>query len=429
VFLDKIVEKRSQSLSLQHPRNNSLSRYFGIGGANDAGVTVSPDSGYKVPAAWACINVISQTIASLPLKTYKILGEDDRKEAKASPIYKLLHDKPNSWQTSYEWRMMMMAMVLTHGNAYSQIIYDNSGRPVALEPFPAGYVNPFWAPDGERAYYTSRKQDGSFNILLKDEILHFMGVPNHDGLCGLSPIESCANAMGITIAAESFGARFFANGSQLSGVLSHPEALSDKARDNLRTSWEKRYQGSANSHKTAVLEEGVTFTPLTIPPDQAQFLETRKFQRSEIASIYRVPPHMIGDLERSTNNNIEHQSLEFIKYTMRPWFVSWEQQLETKLLSPRQQTDMFIEFDADAMLRGDMQSRYQAYSIARNWGWMSSNDIRRIENMNKLDAEKGDVYLQPLNMVPAGTEITPKDKNITMSDSDTENEGDDEPEA
>lgn len=426
MFLDKIAESRSLKIDPLRPRDPNLARFFGIRDDNDAGVEVSPESGYRVPAAWACINVIAQTIASLPLRTYRRLENDNREEDKSSPLYKLLHDKPNEWQTSYEWRLMMMAMVLTYGNAYSQIVY-RAGRPVALVPFPAGHVTPFWSPTGERAYYTS-KRDGDFQVLLKDEVLHFMGVPNYDGLYGLSPIESCANAMGITIASEKFGARFFANGSKLSGIITHPEVLSDKARENLRKSWEARYQGVENSHNTAVLEEGVSFTPLTIPPDQAQFLETRKFQRSEIASIYRVPPHMIGDLERSTNNNIEHQSLEFIKYTMRPWFVSWEQQLETKLLSPRQQNEMFIEFDADAMLRGDMQSRYEAYATARNWGWMSTNDIRRAENMNSLDEEQGDVYLQPLNMVPAGTEIQPKDKNITIADdsnSDSEMDDDD----
>lgn len=426
MFLDKIAEKRSIRLDPLNPRDPGVARFFGFQGRNDAGVTVTPDSGYSVPAAWACINVIAQTLASLPLKTYRKIEDTDRQLAKQSPLYTLLHDKPNDWQTSYQWRLMLMASVLTYGNGYARIVYSRSGAPISLVPIPTTNVTPFWAPNNEPAYNVTMPNSGESYVLLKDEILHFMGIPNYDGLYGLSPIESCANAMGITIASEKFGARFFANGSQLGGILTHPERLSNEAKDNMRRGWEKRYQGPDNSHRTAILEEGVTFTPLTIPPDQAQFLETRKFQRSEIASIYRVPPHMIGDLERSTNNNIEHQSLEFIKYTMRPWFIAWEQQLEDKLLSPRQKRDMFIEFDADAMLRGDLQSRYSAYATARNWGWMSINDIRIAENMNRLDEDEGDVYLQPLNMVPAGTEIQPRDKNINIAPDDSDQESEDD---
>jgi HK97 family phage portal protein len=205
------------------------------------------------------------------------------------------------------------------------------------------------------------------------------------------------NAIGLAIAAEEYGSKFYANGAAPSGVLEHPGVLKDPAK--LRDSWTQTFGGSSNSNKVAVLEEGVKYTPISIAPNEAQFLETRKFQINEIARIFRVPPHMVGDLEKSSFSNIEQQSLEFVKYTLEPWLVRWEQSMERVLISPNEKSRCFIKFNVDGLLRGDYQSRMEGYATARQNGWMSANDIRELENLDRIPAEDGgDLYLINGNM-------------------------------
>ena len=207
------------------------------------------------------------------------------------------------------------------------------------------------------------------------------------------------NAIGLAIATEEYGAKFFANGAAPSGVLEHPGTIKDPAR--LRENWNSTFGGSANSGKVAVLEEGMKYTPISISPEQAQFLETRKFQIDEIARIFRVPPHMVGDLEKSSFSNIEQQSLEFVKYTLDPWVIRWEQSLSRSLLSPAEKATHFFKFNLEGLLRGDYQSRMNGYAIARQNGWMSANDIRELENLDRIPAEEGgDLYLVNGNMKP-----------------------------
>jgi len=218
-----------------------------------------------------------------------------------------------------------------------------------------------------------------------------------DGLIGYSPIAMSKNAIGMAIATEEYGAKFFANGANPGGVLEHPGVVKDPAR--IRESWNAVYQGSGNAHRVAVLEEGMKFQPIGIPPEQAQFLETRKFQINEIARIFRIPPHMIGDLEKSSFSNIEQQSLEFVKYTLDPWVVRWEQAMQRALLFPGEKREYFIKFNVDGLLRGDYQSRMNGYAVGRQNGWMSSNDIRELENLNRIPEELGgDLYLVNGNM-------------------------------
>ena len=229
------------------------------------------------------------------------------------------------------------------------------------------------------------------------EILHIPGL-GYDGLIGYSPIAMTKNAIGLSIAAEEYGARFFANSANPSGVLEHPGVLKDPRK--LRESWNEVYGGTSNSHRVAVLEEGVTFKAISIPPNEAQFLETRKFQINEICRIFRVPPHMVADLEKSSFSNIEQQSLDFIVNTIRPWLVRIEQSICQKLLSVNEKGVYFVKFNVDGMLRGDFASRMNGYAIARQNGWMSTNDIRELEDMNKIPAELGgDRYLCNGNMV------------------------------
>ena len=240
--------------------------------------------------------------------------------------------------------------------------------------------------------------EGTTVYLQKENVLHIPGL-GFDGLVGYSPIAMAKNAIGLAIATEEYGAKFFANGAAPSGVLEHPGTIKDPAR--VREAWQSQFGGSGNSGKVAVLEEGMKYTPISISPDQAQFLETRKFQINEIARIFRVPPHMVGDLEKSSFSNIEQQSLEFVKYTLDPWIVRWEQSLARSLLSDDEKKSYYFKFNLEGLLRGDYVSRTSGYATARQNGWMSANDIRELENMDRIPVEQGgDLYLINGNMLP-----------------------------
>ena len=267
--------------------------------------------------------------------------------------------------------------------------------------------------------------EGSSVRLKPTDVLHIPGL-GFDGLVGYSPIAMAKNAIGMAIACEEFGAKFFANGAAPSGVLEHPGTIKDPAR--VRDAWQSQFGGSSNSGKVAVLEEGMKYTPISISPEQAQFLETRKFQINEIARIFRVPPHMVGDLEKSSFSNIEQQSLEFVKYTLDPWIIRWEQSMARVLLSLDEKKDLFIKFNLEGLLRGDYQSRMNGYSIARQNGWMSANDIRELENLDRIPAEQGgDLYLINGSMLPLGSagayaDIKPTETEETESNEDPSEE-------
>jgi len=288
-----------------------------------------------------------------------------------------------------------------YGNAYSQIIRDNSGRVKALYPLLPNKVDVRRSEFGELYYAYWRDEDekrrGQMTgavMIPKDYVLHIAGL-SYDGLIGYSPIGLARNAIGLAIATEDYGAGFFSNSANPGGIIEAPETVD---QESIRKAWEALYKGNSKSHRLAVLEGGLTFKPVSIPPDAAQFLETRKFQLNEIARIFRVPPHMIGDLEKSSFSNIEQQSLEFLKYTIDPWVCRLEQALCQQLLLPMEKEQYFIKFNLDGFLRGDYEKRMRGYSIARQNGWMSANDIRRLEDMNPI--LDGDEYLVNGNMLP-----------------------------
>lgn len=347
----------------------------------------------QTTAVYACVRILAETIASLPLHTYRYT-EGGKQKAREHPLYNLLSNAPNPEMTSFVFRETLMGHLLLWGNSYSQIIRDGRGKVIALYPLLPDKMTVNRSEKGE-IYYLYNKE-GKEYILTKDEVLHIPGL-GFDGLIGYSPIAMAKNAIGMAIACEEYGASFFANGANPGGVLEHPGVLKDPAK--VRESWNAVYQGSANAHRIAVLEEGMKFQPIGIPPEQAQFLETRKFQINEIARIFRVPPHMVGDLERSSFSNIEQQSLEFVKYTLDPWVVRWEQALQKALLLPSEKRAYFVKFNVDGLLRGDYASRMNGYAVARQNGWMSANDIRELEDMNRIPAELGgDLYLVNGNM-------------------------------
>ena len=262
--------------------------------------------------------------------------------------------------------------------------------------------------DTKQTSTSEKKQSGMDLKAIKDkdfavtlhpsDVLHIPGL-GFDGLVGYSPIAMAKNAIGMAIACEEYGAKFFANGAAPGGVLEHPGTIKDPQR--VRESWQSTFGGSGNANKIAVLEEGMKYTPIGISPEQAQFLETRKFQINEIARIFRVPPHMVGDLEKSSFSNIEQQSLEFVKYTLDPWVIRWEQSIQRTLLSKDEKAAYFVKFNLEGLLRGDYQSRMNGYAIGRQNGWMSANDIRELENLDRIPAEDGgDLYLINGNMLP-----------------------------
>ena len=296
-----------------------------------------------------------------------------------------------------------MTHLLLWGNAYAQIIRNGKNEVIALYPLMPNKMSVDRDESGHLYYTYQRSTDeaptmeGSSVTLKPEDVLHIPGL-GFDGLVGYSPIAMAKNAIGMAIACEEFGAKFFANGAAPSGVLEHPGTIKDPGR--VREAWQSQFGGSSNSGKVAVLEEGMKYTPISISPEQAQFLETRKFQINEIARIFRVPPHMVGDLEKSSFSNIEQQSLEFVKYTLDPWVVRFEQSMHRALLTEEEKKQYFFKFNVDGLLRGDYQSRMNGYAIGRQNGWMSANDIRELENLDRIPADEGgDLYLINGNML------------------------------
>ena len=385
------------------PKNRtSGSAYSFFMGGSTSGKRVNERSAMQMTAVYSCVRILSEAVAGLPLHLYQYTDGGRREKAVEHPLYFLLHDEPNPEMTSFVFRETLMTHLLLWGNAYAQIIRNGKGEVMALYPLMPDRMTVDRDEKGRLYYeYATSSDDAPINKkstvkLSPSDVLHIPGL-GFDGLVGYSPIAMAKNAIGMAIACEEYGAKFFANGAQPSGVLEHPGTIKDPSR--VRESWQNTFGGSQNANKVAVLEEGMKYTPISISPEQAQFLETRKFQINEIARIFRVPPHMVGDLEKSSFSNIEQQSLEFVKYTLDPWVSRWEQSMVRSLLTVEEKKQYFIKFNVDGLLRGDYQSRMNGYAIGRQNGWMSANDIRELENLDRIPEELGgDLYLINGNM-------------------------------
>lgn len=372
-----------------------------------SGRDVTPMSSLQSVAVYACVRVLAESIGTLPLITYRRLTPRGKERATDHPLYRVLHDRPNPEMTSVELRECIVGHLALRGNAYLEIVRDTDMRVRELWPLRPDQMRvDRTGPGGRLAYYYTMQ--GIERPVAPSTICHIRGISG-DGVHGWSPIALARDAIGLTLATEEYGARWFSGGARPGGVLQTQGHLTQEAAERLRDSWNQAHQGLDGAHRVAVLEEGVTWQQIGIAPEDSQFLETRKFQTNEIARLFRVPPHMIADLERATFTNIEHQSLDFVVHTLRPWLVRIEQAFLRDLFNGPMDRDYYPEFLVDGLLRGDLQARYTAYATARNWGWLSVNDIREIENLN--DVPDGDIYLQPLNMVPAGTEPQPASGN------------------
>ena len=382
--------------------SGSSYRFF-LGGST-SGKTVTERSAMQMTAVYSCVRILAEAIAGLPLHLYTYKEDGGKEKAIGHPLYLLLHDEPNPEMSSFVFRETLMTHLLLWGNAYAQIIRNGKGEVVALYPLMPNRMTVDRDSSGQLFYsYQMNNSDAptmkTGTVILKpSDVLHIPGL-GFDGLVGYSPIAMAKNAIGLAIATEEYGAKFFANGATPGGLLEYPGTVKDP--DRVRESWNKGFSGSQNAGKVAILEEGMKYTPISIAPEQAQFLDTRKFQINEIARIFRVPPHMVGDLEKSSFSNIEQQSLEFVKYTLDPWVVRWEQSLSRALFTPEEKKKYFFKFNVEGLLRGDYQSRMNGYATARQNGWMSANDIRELENLDRIPAEEGgDLYLINGNMLP-----------------------------
>ena len=418
--------------SRDKPQNRTAgSSYSFLFGGSTSGKAVTERTAMQMTAVYSCVRILAEAVAGLPLNLFHYLPDGGKEKSFDHPLYRLLHDEPNPEMSSFVFRETLMTHLLLWGNAYAQIIRNGKGEVVALYPLMPNRMTVDREENGQLYYSYNRSSDeaptmnDSTVILKPSDVLHIPGL-GFDGLVGYSPIAMAKNAIGMAIACEEYGAKFFANGAAPGGVLEHPGTIKDPQR--VREAWQSQFGGSGNSNKIAVLEEGMKYTPIGISPEQAQFLETRKFQINEIARIFRVPPHMVGDLEKSSFSNIEQQSLEFVKYTLDPWVIRWEQSIMRSLLSLEEKTQYFVKFNLEGLLRGDYQSRMTGYATARQNGWMSANDIRELENLDRIPTEDGgDLYLINGNMLPlanagAFADITSTDDGKEETDNDQSEE-------
>ena len=392
--------------SIDDPFTKIVERFWGVN--VNSGVTVSESSALKYVTVYSCVRVLAETIGSLPLFVYQARAGGGADKVHSHPAYHLLHNAPNDEMTSQTWRETIMGHIALSGNGYSRILrdderrYGNAGL-LGLEPLDWQRVEPFRDRETKRLMYRITNDDGTMETLVPRKILHIPGL-GYDGIMGYSPVSMAREAIGLGLASTEFAARFFGQGMNIGGVLEHPGKLSDPAKQNLQKSLDERGSGLANSWRPFVLEEGMKWSRIPMPLTDAQFLETRKFTRDEICGLFRVPPHMIANLERSTNNNIEHQSLEFVKYTILPWITRWEQTLNWKLFGDNERArGLYVKFNVEGLLRGDYKSRQEGLGIQRQNGIINANEWREMEEMNPIEGVSGDAYLVNGNMISTET--------------------------
>jgi HK97 family phage portal protein len=384
----------------------ALRSVFSGGAQTVSNQTVNPDTALRVAAVFACVKVISESIASLPLHTYQRNGKNKEK-AVNHPLYGLLHDSPNPRLTSYEFRALMMHNVLMHGNFYAQKLTTKGGQVGELIPMNPKTVQPKWNKEKtDIVYEVSEPGTGRSKQLQAEEIFHIKGLST-DGLVGLSPIAQARESIGLSMAAEGHAAALFGNGARPGGIIYFNNPIGQQAQEQFYSDWIKKFSGGGFGKVALLQATEAKYEQLGISNDDAQFIEIRAFQLSEIARIFRVPPHLIGDLSKATFSNIEQQSLEFVVHCLRPWLVNIEQVIHKSLLSERDRKTHFVEFSVDALLRGDITSRYAAYNTAIQAGFMSRDEIRELENRNPIPDGKGEIFLQPLNMAEVGQEGEP----------------------
>jgi len=390
------------AISKRNLASGGWSSFFSVGGEN----RTIPYNGYSalsVTPVFACVRVLAETMAGLPLNVYK-KGKDGKKIVVDNMVTELLNVSPNGEITAFNFKEAMMAHLCLFGNAYAEIVFDGAGNPRQLWLLTPGRVTPFREEGNNALRYRITLPNGEQKILMPHKVLHIAGL-GFDGLQGISIIEYFRKTIEVANNQQEFASRFFEHRTHLGGIIQHDGKLSEPAFNRLRKDLDDKYSGIGNAHRAMILEEGMKWTQLGIPPGDAQFIEQRNFQANDIARIFRVPPHLIGQLERATFSNIEHQSIEFIMHTILPWTLRFENTINFKLLFSKK----YVKFNLNGLLRGDTISRFRAYAIGRQWGWLSANDVRELEDMNPI--ENGDIYLTPLNMIDVNDEPDTSSEN------------------
>jgi len=367
-------------------------------GKSNAGETVDEKSAMQIATVYACVRLLAESVASLPFHLYRVSDNESGKEkARDHPLYKVLYRQSNPEMSSFTFREVMMTHLLLWGNAYAQIVRDGKNGVLGLYPLLPENVEVDRDTNGQLYYIYHAYTDevpGEHNkdiLFQREDILHIPGL-GFNGLVGFSPIAMMKNALGSALAVEKYGSSFFRNGAQPAGVLQHPGVL--KNPEKIRENWMDTYGGAGNAHKIAVLEEGMSYHSISLPPEDSQFISTREFDVEEICRIFRVPPHLVQDLKRSTFNNIEHQGISYVQYTLMPWLERFEQAIIKDVLVEDEKDEFFPKFNVDGLLRGDYKSRMEGYAIGFANGFLSPNDIRRLENMDLIpDEDGGNVYV------------------------------------
>ncbi len=375
------------------------SGFWSAGTQGSTGLSVDQWTALNYSVFWACVRNISEDVASMPLMLYKRLDDGGKEPLRRHQLSRLLHDEPNPEMDAMTFRQALIAHALTWGNGYAEIQRNGAGQPVALWPITPDRVQVKRDASGNLYYEVSQANNGGAVALPAANVFHLPGL-GFDGVCGYSVVDKAKESIGLGLAAERYGGKFFGNGATMGGVISLADPLTEQAKLTFQQQMAGRHEGVERAHKFLLLGNGAKYTPNMIPPDNAQFLETRLFQIEEICRWFRSPPHKVQHLEKTSYNSIEHQGIEYYTDTLRPWCVRFELAAKRKLIAPSERWIQFFEHNMDGVLRGDLASRYSAYGVGRQWGFLSVNDIRKKENLNPIGAE-GDMYLVPVNMQPS----------------------------
>lgn len=394
------LERRS---SLATPEKWLVDWFAGGRAETNAGPVVTVSSAMQMVAVYSCIDILARTVGSMPLYLYRRLPDGGKELARKHPLFALMRRRPNPEMTAMRYRSTLQGHLASWGNAYSYIDWAGNGYPRAIWPIRPDRVD-VQRVNGNLVYrYYPGSDDmrhGTGVIIPRDNMLHIPGF-GFDGVIGYSPLSLAREAVGLGLATEEFGARFFGSGTHPGIIVEHPDKLGPQAHANLKKSLAEAYSGLGNAHRLMLLEEGMKATKIAINPQDSQFLETRKFQINEICRLFHVPPHMLADVEKSTSwgSGIEEQNIGFITHTMRPWFVLWEEELSAKLLLESEQDEYFFEFDMMALLRGDSVKRWTAYIMGKRNGILNADEIRGWENLNPIPDGKGKEYIIEKNMM------------------------------
>jgi len=366
---------------------------------SDAGISVTKEKALNYTAFWSCVTLLAGTIASLPFHLKQNTGDRNTINAVNHPLYKLLHDEPNPEMDSFSYmETLMYHLGAANGNAYSFIDWDSDRTTIkALWPMDPDRVTKVRGGNNEIVYLY--QSDGGQFLLPAYRVWHIPGF-GYDGLIGYTPLTHARNLIGSALAAEKMGTKIFTNGLTFGGFLKSSKILTQDARDNLKKSIKEGHEGVEKAQRLYILEDGLSYEKNNISPEDAQMLDTEKHLYTRMAGFFHIPPHMIGDLERATFSNIEEQNIYFGVHSIRPWCVRIERSGNRQLLIDSEKDSYFMKLLIDGLLRGNTESRFRSYAIARNWGWMSANDVLELEDRNGI-GEQGDIYMAPSNMVPA----------------------------